>query len=166
MFCSDTLQCIFHTEQGLRILFPISSIDHLEVHHLKIPVLTWYNIRYGQLMYSWNIYNPSEVFIYSSMTITVQNQIAGPLKPGARRWESVAKTLKFNQFRLTDSRNIRNHRITCQPIYRHADSGDKTCMFLCICIHLSECVLMHVYVSFCPPAGLPVSRRDLQRKRK
>lgn len=42
-------------------------------------------------MHSWNIYNPSEVFIYSSMTITVQNKIANPLKPGARRWESVAK---------------------------------------------------------------------------
>lgn len=45
-------------------------------------------------MHSWNIYNPSEVFIYSSMTITVQNKIANPLKPGARRWESVAKKKK------------------------------------------------------------------------
>lgn len=40
---------------------------------------------------------------------------------------SVSEALKFYLFQLTDSRNIKNHRITCQPIYRHTDSGDPAC---------------------------------------
>lgn len=81
----------------------------------------------------------------------------------------VVKTQKFNLFQLTDSGSIRNHRITCQPIYRHTDSGDIVCMCLCMLTHihiqyLGECVVMHVCVSFCPPASMLVSRTDEMRK--
>lgn len=90
VFCLNAMSSIFHTEQGLWILSPNSSADHLRIP----PLLTGYNIRYCQRMLSWNILQPTFGFHLLVYEITVQSKIADPLKhTGARWWKSVWQKL-------------------------------------------------------------------------